>query len=48
MPLKIYVAGKEKYITPTSRFTTIKLDTENADIKVDPGYYVATLNMTGK
>lgn len=48
MPLKIYVSGKEKYITPRAGFTTVKLDVENADIKVDKGYYVATLNLTGK
>ena len=48
MSLKIFVSGKEKTITPTARFTTLKLDIENAVIKVDPGYYVATLNMTGK
>jgi aminopeptidase N len=48
MPVKIYVSGKEKYITPKSGFTTIKLDVENASIKVDEGYYVATLNITGK
>jgi aminopeptidase N len=48
MPLKIFVSGKEKTITPTARFTTLKLDIENADIKVDPGYYVGTMNMIGK
>ncbi len=48
MPLKIFVSGKEKSINPKTGFTTIKLDIENAVIKVDPGYYVATLNTTGK
>jgi aminopeptidase N len=48
MPLKIYVSGKETYLTPKTGFTTIKIETENAEIKADPGYYVATLNMTGK
>ena len=48
MPLKIYVSGKEKYLGPSTYFNTIKLDIENAEIKVDPGYYVGTLNMTGK
>jgi aminopeptidase N len=48
MPLKIYISGKEKFITPVSEFTTIKLDTNKAVIKVDPGYYVGTLNITGK
>jgi len=48
MPLKIFVSGKEKSINPKTGFTTIKLDIENAVIKVDPGYYIATLNITGK
>jgi aminopeptidase N len=48
MSLKIFVSGKEKTITPSARFNTLKLDIENAVIKVDPGYYVGTLNMTGK
>jgi aminopeptidase N len=48
MPLKIYISGKEQIVKPTPFFTTLKLETENAIIKVDPGYYVATLNITGK
>ena len=48
MPLKIYVSGKEQLIKPTPLYDTLKLDTENAVIKVDPGYYVATFNITGK
>jgi aminopeptidase N len=48
MPLKIYVSGKEMFIYPRTAFTTVKLDSENADIKVDNGFYVATLNITGK
>jgi hypothetical protein len=48
MPLKIYVSGKEMVVKPTSEPTTVKLDFENAVIKVDAGYYVATLNTLGK
>jgi aminopeptidase N len=48
MPLKIYISGKEQIVKPTPFLTTLKLDIENAVIKVDPGYYVATLNITGK
>jgi aminopeptidase N len=48
MPLKIFVSGKEMYISPKPMFSTVKLETANAEIKVDPGYYVGTLNMTGK
>jgi aminopeptidase N len=47
MSLKIWVSGKEMNINPTTAFTTIKLESENAVIKVDPGYYVASLNITG-
>jgi aminopeptidase N len=48
MPLKIYVSGKEMIVKPTQFLNTIKLDTENAIIKVDSNYYVGTLNVTGK
>jgi len=48
MPLKIFVSGKGMNVRPTGRFATIKLDVENAVIKVDPGYYAGSLNMTGK
>ena len=48
MPLKILVSGKETFIYPKPGFTTIKLGTENAIIRVDPRFFVATLNITGK
>ena len=48
MPLKIYISGKEQIVKPTPFLTTLKLDIENAVIKVDPEYYVATLNITGQ
>jgi aminopeptidase N len=48
MPLRIYVSGVRKDIVPTSRFSTINIETENAVITVDPNYYVGSLNMTGK
>jgi len=47
MPLRIYVSGVRKDIVPTSRFSSIDLETENAVIVGDPNYYVSTLNMTG-
>ena len=48
MPLRIYINGEQMNISPTRSFKTIQLGSGNALIKVDPGYYVATLNMTGK
>ncbi len=47
MPLRILVAGKSLNINPKQSFSTIKLDTQDAEIKVDPGFYVGTLNITG-
>ncbi|HSL86074.1 MAG TPA: hypothetical protein VK861_03995, partial [Bacteroidales bacterium] len=48
MPLKIYVSGEEMIIKPTARFTTVKLPAGSRTITVDPNFYVALLNMTGK
>jgi aminopeptidase N len=47
MPLKIYVSGKVMNVNPTQEFQTIQVP-KNAQIKVDPDYYVAQLNITGK
>lgn len=48
MPLKIWINGSALKVKPTTRFTTISLDSENPDIIVDKDYYVASLNMMGK
>jgi len=48
IPLRIYVNGEPMNISPTRSFKTIQLGSGNALIAVDPGYYVAVLNMTGK
>jgi hypothetical protein len=48
MPMRIYVSGEKINIYPKTGPTTIKLDSEDEIITVDPGYYVATLNITGK
>jgi aminopeptidase N len=48
MPLKIFVSGKEMKIEPTTMFTSVDLGASNAVIVVDPNYYIAALNMTGK
>ena len=48
MPVRIFVSGKAMNITPSARFDTIDTGVENAVIVVDPNYYVAALNMTGK
>jgi len=48
MPVKIIVNGKKMTVNPKSVFSTIQLDSAGSDIKVDPGFYVGVLNMTGK
>jgi len=48
MPVRLFASGKAIIVNPSSRFTTIDLGMEKAVITVDPNYYVATLNMTGK
>jgi hypothetical protein len=48
MPVKIYVSGKPLNVIPTQRFSAVELETDNAVIRVDENYYVATLNTTGK
>jgi aminopeptidase N len=48
MPVKIYISGKETVVTANQFFSNMKLEVENAVIKVDSNYYVGTLNLTGK
>jgi aminopeptidase N len=48
MPLKIFISGKELIVSPTSQFKTVDTGVENAEVKADANYYVASLNMTGK
>ena len=47
MPLKLWIDGVEKNITPSSNWTTVKLDAPYPDITIDKDYYVASLNMMG-
>lgn len=48
MPLRITVSGREMNLAPATQFTTEDLGVENAVIIVDPDYYAASLNITGK
>ena len=48
MPLKIDVSGNTMILNPTETFKTIHLKQKNGVVKADPGWYVATMNMTGK
>ena len=48
MPLRIDVSGNTMVLNPTEKFKTIHLKTKNGVVNVDPDWYVATMNMTGK
>jgi aminopeptidase N len=44
MPVKIWVGGKEKMLTPTTRPKMEKLEASEGGIKVDANFYVYTFN----
>jgi aminopeptidase N len=48
MPLKIFISGKKLNLMPSTIFKTVDLGIKNAVIVVDPEYYAASINMTGK
>jgi aminopeptidase N len=47
MPVKVEVSGESMTLNPSGTYKTILLKTEKAEVRVDPGWYVATLNITG-
>jgi aminopeptidase N len=47
MPLKIWAGGSPLIISPSTRWTTLKLRSPDPDIIVDKDYYVASFNMMG-
>jgi len=47
MPIKVYINGKVQWISPTEEWTTITIGGENPSIKIDPNFYVNTLNILG-
>ncbi len=47
MPVKVEVAGESMILRPAEMFGTIQLKSEKATVKLNPGWYVATLNISG-
>ena len=47
LPLKVTISGKEKWIEPTTRWSSVEVD-PGATFEVDPNFYVAVLNITGR
>lgn len=48
MPIKIELkTGESIWITPTSKWNTFELDSENSTITLDPNFYVGSKNVSG-
>lgn len=48
MPVKILVNGKdEMWLNPTTKWQKVEFSQSNASLKVDPNFYVGTLNISG-
>ncbi len=48
MPIKIYVNDKELWLKPTKTWKTENNIPENPTLKVNPDFYIAVFNLTGK
>ncbi len=48
MPLKVTVSGEEQWINPTTRWATLEVESAGATFAVDPNFYIAVLNITGR
>ena len=48
MPIRIFVSDKPLDINPVTQSKTIRLDANDAEIKVDSNYYVGVINVMGE
>ena len=47
MPVRVIIAGKEHWLSPTTSWTTVELSQENPSVEVDANFYISTLNVLG-
>jgi aminopeptidase N len=48
MPVKVYVSGKEKWLSPTSQWARVKVELKDTTISIDPDFYVAGMNISAR
>ncbi|MBN1108372.1 MAG: M1 family metallopeptidase [Bacteroidales bacterium] len=48
MPVRIMISGEPLIVNPSSRFSSVETGKTTVSIVVDPDYYVASMNITGK
>jgi hypothetical protein len=46
MPLKVNISGKQKWLKPTSKWSSMKIDVEHPEIQIDPDFYVASFEIS--
>lgn len=47
MPLRVTIAGKERWLSPTTRWTKVELEQKNPTIEVDANFYISTQSVLG-
>ena len=47
MPIKVTIAGKTQWLSPTSQWEKMSLEAKNSQVKVDANFYVNTMNVLG-
>ncbi len=48
MPVRVTIAGKEQWLSPTTSWTTVELTQANPSITVDENFYISTFSVLGK
>ena len=47
MPLRVYINGKEQWLSPTTAWTTVDLVDANPTVKVDANFYISIQSVLG-
>lgn len=47
MPVRVFIDGEANWLSPTTQWSNVELTASNATIKIDPNFYISTLNITG-
>jgi len=48
MPVRVTIAGKEQWLSPTTRWTKVEIAQDDPSILVDSNFYISTLSVLGK
>jgi len=47
MPIRVTIAGKEQWLSPTTSWTPVEIEKENPSIEVDANFYISTQSVLG-